>query len=40
VSQRIDDLLAKIHAGGRGMEGLTDEEREFLRENSRYFRSK
>ena len=40
VSQRIDDLLAKIHAGGKGMEGLTHEEQEFLRANSRNFKSK
>lgn len=39
VSQRIDDLLGKIQAGGRGLEGLTDEEREFLRENAGRYRS-
>jgi hypothetical protein len=40
VSRRIDDLLEKIQAGGRGIEGLTDEEREFLRENSGRYRSR
>jgi membrane associated rhomboid family serine protease len=38
VSRRIDDLLAKISSGG-GLEGLTEEEREFLRENSGRYRS-
>ena len=37
VSTRVDELLEKIHA--QGMESLTDEERNFLVENSRKYRS-
>lgn len=36
VSQRVDELLAKIHA--QGMASLSDEERSFLVENSRRYR--
>ena len=36
VSRRVDELLEKIHQEGMG--GLSDEEREFLVENSRRYR--
>jgi hypothetical protein len=39
ISERIDELLAKISAGG-GMDSLTEEEREFLKENSGRYRSR
>ena len=37
ISERIDDLLRKISAEGK--DSLTDEEWEFLKENSEKYRS-